>query len=70
MLGQGRSLAEIESGMNAVAEGVFTVRSVVELARRKQIEMPIAHEVYSVLFEGKSPAEATGNLMRRPLRAE
>lgn len=70
MLGQGQSLAEIEASMQAVAEGVFTARSVVELAQQMRIDMPIAQEVYRVLFEGRHPAEATGGLMRRPLKSE
>jgi glycerol-3-phosphate dehydrogenase len=32
--------------------------------------MPIAREVYAVLFEGKSPQAATEDLMSRPVREE
>ena len=32
--------------------------------------MPIAAEVYAVLFDNKSPAEATASLMMRPPRDE
>lgn len=69
-LGQGESLQEILDSMDAVAEGVTTTRSVHELAEQKGIEMPITAEVYRVLFEGKSPAEATDSLMARPPREE
>ena len=69
-LGRGHSLAEIQTSMAAVAEGVFTARSIIDIARKKGIEMPIAVEVYRVLFENKSPAEATEALMQRPLRDE
>lgn len=70
MLGSGQTLSQIEATTSGVAEGVLTARSVVQLAREKQIEMPIAEEVYRVLFEGRNPAEATGELMTRPLKAE
>ena len=70
LLGQGRSLAEIEVSMNAVAEGVFTARSIRSLAERHHIEMPIVNEVCGVLFDGRSPRTATEHLMRRPLRDE
>lgn len=70
LLGQGQTLAAIEQSMNAVAEGVFTARSVRSLAQRHRIEMPIAEEVCNVLFEGRSPREATADLMQRPLRGE
>jgi len=69
-LGRGQTLAEIRDGMQAVAEGVFTAKSIVGIATERGIEMPIAQEVYRVLFEDKSPREATMALMQRPLRGE
>jgi glycerol-3-phosphate dehydrogenase (NAD(P)+) len=69
-LGRGQSLERIVAEMDGVAEGVTATRSVHELALHRQIEMPITAEVYAVLFDGKSPAEATESLMQRPLRGE
>ncbi len=69
-LGQGESLAQILQSMEAVAEGVATARSVHELSEQEGIDMPIMTEVYRVLFEGKTPREATHSLMMRPLRSE
>jgi glycerol-3-phosphate dehydrogenase (NAD(P)+) len=69
-LGRGRALAEIQESMSAVAEGVQTARSVHHLALRQSIDMPIATQVYQVLFEGQSPRSAALELMQRPLKAE
>jgi glycerol-3-phosphate dehydrogenase (NAD(P)+) len=69
-LGQGDSLKKILSGMEAVAEGVATSKSVFEISEQEGIETPIMSEVYRVLFEEKSPADATNSLMLRPLRSE
>jgi glycerol-3-phosphate dehydrogenase (NAD(P)+) len=69
-LGRGRKLAEVEAEMAAVAEGVSTARSVHQLASQLHIEMPIAEQVYCVLFENKPPHEATMELMNRPLKSE
>jgi len=69
-LGKGETLAEILKSMEAVAEGVATARSVHEVAEQEGIDMPITSEVYRVLFEGKTPREATHSLMLRPLRGE
>jgi glycerol-3-phosphate dehydrogenase (NAD(P)+) len=69
-LGRGRSLAEIQESMSAVAEGVQTARSVHHLSLRESIDMPIATQVYQVLFEGQSPRSAALELMQRPLKAE
>ena len=69
-LGKGRSLYDITTGMNEVAEGVKTTRAVKQLADRTGIEMPITNEVYGVLYEGKLASDAADELMTRPLREE
>lgn len=70
LLGLGRNLADIQESMQAVAEGVFTAESIFHIAKQQQIDMPIAAEVYQVLFEDKSPLQATMELMQRPLKEE
>jgi glycerol-3-phosphate dehydrogenase (NAD(P)+) len=69
-LGKGRRLHDILCGMSQTAEGVKTTVSVRQLASRRGIEMPITSEVYSVLYAGKTPADAADALMTRPLRKE
>ena len=69
-LGKGETLQQILESMDAVAEGVWTTRSVHELAEQQGIEMPITAEVFRVLFEDKRAAEATDSLMMRPPRNE
>jgi glycerol-3-phosphate dehydrogenase (NAD(P)+) len=69
-LGAGETLDQILQSMEAVAEGVWTTRSVHELAEQQGIDMPITAEVFRVLFEGKPALEATDSLMMRPPRNE
>ena len=69
-LGAGETLDQILQSMDAVAEGVWTTRSVHELAEQQEIDMPITTEVFRVLFEGKPALEATDSLMMRPPRNE
>ena len=69
-LGKGQSLDATLGSMDGVAEGVNTTRSVYDLAEERGIEMPITTAVYSVLFENKSPLEATTALMDRPPKQE
>jgi glycerol-3-phosphate dehydrogenase (NAD(P)+) len=69
-LGQGMSLEEILDDMTMVAEGVKTSKSVYELSRDRDVEMPICHEVYRVLHEGKSARQAVDDLMSRDLKPE
>lgn len=69
-LGRGKPLADVLAGIQGVVEGVTTCRSVHELAISRGIELPIIGEVYRVLFEGRSPREASQSLMSRPMKAE
>jgi glycerol-3-phosphate dehydrogenase (NAD(P)+) len=69
-IGRGRSLADVESEMQMIAEGVRTTRSVKALAARYGVEMPITDAVYDILFEGKQPAEAVEELMAREAKDE
>jgi glycerol-3-phosphate dehydrogenase (NAD(P)+) len=64
-LGKGRPIKEILGEMRMVAEGVKTSRVVIELAERHGIEMPIASEVYGVVYENRTPREAYRGLLRR-----
>ncbi|MFK7819402.1 MAG: NAD(P)H-dependent glycerol-3-phosphate dehydrogenase [Planctomycetaceae bacterium] len=70
LLGQGKTREQIIDEMVAVAEGLTTTSSIVDLAEKHDIEMPITREVHAVLFEGKSPKQATDDLMCRPSRSE
>jgi len=69
-LGKGKSLEQALAGRSSVAEGVSTARSAVALGERHGVELPIAHEVAAVLFQGKSPRRAVADLMERELKAE
>lgn len=69
-LGLGKNLKTVLNEMKMVAEGVMTTTAAYELARKEKIDLPIVEAVYQILFEGKSPKEATKLLMNRPLKKE
>lgn len=69
-LGQGKNIDEVVSKMRMVAEGVKTAKSTVALARKLNVEMPIAEKMYSVLYEGLKPHDAIDDLMERKLKEE
>ncbi|MCL2207319.1 MAG: NAD(P)-dependent glycerol-3-phosphate dehydrogenase [Fibromonadales bacterium] len=69
-IGRGKTLNDILSNMKMVAEGVPTARSTYELAKNREIEMPIVNAVYETLFNNKNPREAIEELMARGLKAE
>ncbi|MGE4342940.1 MAG: NAD(P)H-dependent glycerol-3-phosphate dehydrogenase [Geoalkalibacter sp.] len=69
-LGRGRSLEEIMSSMNMVAEGVKTTLSTYRLAVKLGVEVPITEQMYRILYEGKPPRQAVSDLMARDLKGE
>ncbi len=70
-LGRGRKLSEIIVGMHgSVAEGVFTTRAALDLARSRTVEMPITEQMDAILHLGKSPRDAIHQLMTRSTKSE
>lgn len=69
-LGQGQKLEKILEEMGMVVEGVKTTKATVELARELGISMPIAEEMYKVLFEHLNVQDAVSNLMTRTKKSE
>jgi glycerol-3-phosphate dehydrogenase (NAD(P)+) len=69
-LGRGQSLSEAASGIHQVVEGLLAARAVYDVAQRLTVDMPICHEVYRVMHEGKSVRAAVQALMEREVRSE
>jgi glycerol-3-phosphate dehydrogenase (NAD(P)+) len=69
-LARGRTWADIEASLPGVAEGAYTVDAALELARRHDVEMPIAQEVHNALFEGKSVQRCLIDLLSRESKDE
>lgn len=69
-LGKGRSLRQIISGMDMIAEGVETAKSAFRLSLRHKVSMPITAEVYKILYRNKKPLAAVRDLMLRQLKGE
>jgi len=69
-LGRGETIDDIVGSMNQVAEGVRSAAAVVALARRHDVEMPIAEQVAAVC-EGRRPAATSlAELMSRSAGSE
>jgi glycerol-3-phosphate dehydrogenase (NAD(P)+) len=69
-IGKGRKLKDVLGEMVMVAEGVATARSVRDLEKKYDIDLPIMTEVHQVLFEDKDPQKATTDLMTRHSKGE
>ena len=69
-LGQGSTLAEVTAGTTQTAEGVKSSLSVLELARRHGVEMPITEVVTGVLHDGLEVTQAAELLTSRSAKPE
>lgn len=69
-LGEGRSLHAALEEIGQVAEGVDTADSVLQLARRHHVQMPVFETAAAVIKGGVRPLEAVSLLMERMTRTE
>ncbi len=65
LLARKQGLQEILQQLGHVAEGVYTVREVHQLAQRLGVAMPISEAVYRVLYEHIPAAEVIVDLLSR-----
>ncbi|WP_299032635.1 NAD(P)H-dependent glycerol-3-phosphate dehydrogenase [uncultured Anaerococcus sp.] len=70
LIGEGLSIDELSDKINMVVEGIPTTRSVYELAKNKNIELPITNEIYQVLFNNKDCKDSVNDLMMRDIKSE
>ena len=63
-LAAGKSMDAILQELGEVAEGVPTTKALHEIALKRDIYLPIANEVYQMIYEGKDPRESVGDLLR------
>ncbi len=70
MLAEGKSLNDILNELGHVAEGVHAARSVLQLGKQLNIEMPITQAVCSILHEGVPARGAVEVLLNREQKTE
>lgn len=53
-----------------LAEGYYTAEAIENLCKRYNVEMPICHAIYSILYQGEAPDKALDDLFSRSLKNE
>jgi glycerol-3-phosphate dehydrogenase (NAD(P)+) len=56
--------------VGATVEGYYAAEAAIALANRVGADLPIANELYRVMYQGKSPVDATADLMARQRKGE
>jgi glycerol-3-phosphate dehydrogenase (NAD(P)+) len=69
-LGRGMSVEAALAATTTTAEGVMSCKSILELAHKHDIEVPIIEVVVSVLYEQMQPGDGVARLMGRTAKAE
>jgi glycerol-3-phosphate dehydrogenase (NAD(P)+) len=69
-LGMGLTVDEVLASTRQVAEGVKSCVSILDLAQRNAVDMPIVEHVVGVVQHGVSPAETLRSLMSRAAKPE
>lgn len=69
-VGKGKKPDEVLKSTEMVVEGAGTAESCHELQRKYNVEMPIAEEIYAIIYQGKDPKAAVRDLMTRKGKSE
>ena len=70
LIGQGKSVEEAVKEVGMVVEGINAVEGAYILAQKHSVSTPIINEMYDIIHNGKTPQEATMNLMSRGKKTE
>ncbi len=69
-IGKGKNPGQVLKSTEMVVEGVGTAESCHELQKEYNVEMPIAGEIYAIIYSGKDPKAAVRDLMTRKKKSE
>jgi glycerol-3-phosphate dehydrogenase (NAD(P)+) len=69
-LGRGQQVQELLAQKQQTAEGVKSCRSILDLAHKHDVSMPITEQVVAVVHEGRSPGDMLRAFMSRETRSE
>ena len=69
-LAAGKTAAQAQAEIGQVVEGVPAAKAVWEVAQREGVDMPIAEQIYRVLYEDLPVRRAVQRLMARKLKSE
>jgi glycerol-3-phosphate dehydrogenase (NAD(P)+) len=69
-LAAGKSVRDALAEIGQVVEGYSAARAVHAVAQRENVELPIVHGIYRILYENEPAKDVVKDLMTRPIRAE
>ena len=70
MIAKGKKIDDILAELGSVAEGVKTSKALCELAKKLNIDVPVANAIYEAVYTDITPKEILDKLMNRKLKEE
>lgn len=64
MVGRGYSVKSAQTEMNMIAEGYYAVKSIWEVNKKLDIQLPIIGAVYKIMYEKSAPAQEIEQLKK------
>jgi glycerol-3-phosphate dehydrogenase (NAD(P)+) len=65
MIGKGYPVKAARLELNMIAEGYYSSKSIFEINKNYNVDMPIAEAVYQILYENKSPKKEIAQLSEK-----
>ncbi len=69
-IGQGQNVEQAIQSIGQTVEGYRAAKAIYLMAQKQSIALPIMGQVYKVLYQNKSPAEAVSELESREQKSE
>ncbi|MCX8029493.1 MAG: NAD(P)-dependent glycerol-3-phosphate dehydrogenase [Brevinematales bacterium] len=70
MIAKGVKPEDFISSSKMIPEGYYNVVSIKKLSEKQGVELPIANEVYEIIYNNKNPLNSLRDLMSRQLKLE
>lgn len=70
LIGAGKTIEETRKEVGMTIESIDNIEVAYELSKIHNVEMPIVHAVYDVLYNGLNPSQAVTMLMTRDKKSE
>lgn len=70
LIGEGKPVDDAVEEIGMVVEGIYTIQSAYDLSLKYDVEMPITHALFHVVYEQFDAREAVKNLMSRKKKHE
>ncbi len=65
-----KDVEKAKKKVTTFVEGYYTTKALYEISKKYKLDLPIAVEVYKIIYKNKNPQDSLNSLLRRPLKPE